>query len=78
MSDAQPMCDMLHLRELGPGLWLSKSRWGNFAVCESSDGKRCGATTVCGDQQNAESYAAFRLDKTSPGGLRWIADHNGA
>lgn len=70
-------CELLHLREVWPTLWLSKTRWGNYAICEGSDGVACGATTVCGDLENAENYADYRTDEQSPGGRRWIADHLG-
>lgn len=76
-APVRPLCDLLHLRQLGPCLWLSKTRWGNYAVCENSDGQRCGASTVCVDMTNAENYGAYRMDPESPGGRRWIADHDG-
>lgn len=70
-------CDLFHLRPIGQGLWLSKTRWGSYAVCEESDGVNCGAITVCGDLENAENYGAYCVDPSSPGGVRWINDHRG-
>lgn len=70
------VCDLLHLREMSPGIWLSKTQYGNYAVCEDSDGSACVGTTVCSCLEDAENYAAYCVDPASPGGWRWITKEN--
>ena len=69
------MSDHVHISNPQGNIWIGKTQWGNYSVCEEVSLHGCGAITIFATQDLATGYVAHLLDPTSEKAKDFWAAH---